>query len=79
MDRTEYLKMCQKVSVYKKIGGVITNLPDELKVRYKEITYYPVEYILSFKNDNPMHTAVLHDLKANSIIHAELEKVENYV
>ena len=78
MDRTEYLKMCQKVSVYKKISGVITDLPDELKVRYKEIVYYPLEYILSFDKEQPRHTAVLHDLNSNSIVHAELEKVENY-
>lgn len=78
MDRTEYLKLCRNVSVFQKIGGMIKNIPDELKVRYKNICYYPVEYILSFNKEQPVHTAVLHDLKANSIIHAELEKVENY-
>ena len=79
MQRTEYLELCQKVSVLKNgICGIKENVPDELKVIYNGISYYPVSYELSFDNGKPTHTAVLHDLKANSITNADLGKVEKY-
>lgn len=69
--------MCQKVSVLKNgICGIKENVPDELTVVYDGIKYYPVAYELSFDDKgNVRHTAILHDLKANSITHANLEKV----
>ena len=80
MQRTEYLELCQKVSVLKNgIFGIKENVPDELKVIYNEIAYYPVAYELSFDDKgNVKHTAILHDLKANSITNADLGKVEKY-
>ena len=46
-------------------------------VVYNEINYYPVAYELSFDDKgNARHTAILHDLKANSIINADLRKVK---
>ena len=79
MNRDEYLKMCQKVSVLKNgICGIKENVPDELKVIYNGITYYPVSYELSFDNGKPTHTAILHDLKANSIMNADLKGVTKY-
>ena len=79
MQRTEYLKLCQKVSVLKNgICGIKENMPDELKVIYNGIAYYPVSYELSFDNGQPTHIAILHDLNANSINNASLEKVEKY-
>ena len=79
MNRTTYLELCQKVSVLKNgICGIKENVPDELKVIHNGIAYYPVSYELSFDNGKPTHTAILHDLKANSIMNADLEKVIKY-
>ena len=80
MQRDIYLKLCQKVSVLKNgICGIKENVPDELKVISNGIAYYPVAYELSFDDKgNVRHTAILHDLKANSIMNANLEKVIKY-
>ena len=78
MHRTAYLELCQKVSVLKNgICGIKENVPDELMVVYNGIEYYPTSYELSFDDKgNVRHTAILHDLKANSIINADLRKVK---
>ena len=80
MQRTEYLELCQKVSVLKNgICGIKENVPDELTVVYNGIKYYPVAYELSFDDKgNIRHTAILHDLYANSITSADLGKAEKY-
>ena len=79
MDRTEFLKMCQKVSMLKSgILGIKENVPDELKVVHNSIIYYPVAYELSFNNGQPTHTAILHDLQVNSITKCDLERVAKY-
>ena len=79
MQRDIFLQLCQKVSVLKNgISGIKENVPDELKVIYNGIAYYPVSYELSFDNGKPTHTAILHDLKANSITSADLERVTKY-
>ena len=79
MDRKLYLELSQKVSVLKNgICGIKENVPDELKVIYNGIAYYPVSYELSFDDGKPTHTAILHDLKANSIMNVDLEKVIKY-
>lgn len=79
MDRKLYLELSQKVSALKNgICGIKENVPDELKVIYNGIAYYPVSYELSFDNGKPTHTAILHDLKANSITSADLERVTKY-
>lgn len=79
MDRNIYLQMCQRVSILKNgICGIKENLPDELKVVYNGIVYYPVAYELSFDNRQPVHSAKLHDLNTNSITYADLERVSQY-
>ena len=80
MDRTVFLQMCQKVSVLKNgICGIKENVPDELSVVYNGIKYYPVAYELSFDDKgNVRHTAILHDLNANSIMNVNLERVTKY-
>ena len=79
IERNEFLQMCQKVSVLKNgIGGIKENVLNELKVIHNGIAYYPVSYELSFDNGKPTHTAILHDLKANSIMNVDLEKVTKY-
>lgn len=80
MQRTEYLKLCQKVSVLKNgICGIKENVPNELIVVYNGDEYYPVAYELSFDDKgNVKHTAILHDLKTNSITNADLGRVTQY-
>lgn len=79
MQRDIFLQMCQKVSVLKNgVCGIKENVPDELKVICDGITYYPISYELSFNNGQPTHTAILHDLYANSIIGVDLEGVTKY-
>lgn len=76
MQRTEYLELCQKISVLPdRICGIKDKVPVELLVVYKGITYYPEKYTLSFDKGQPIHTAILHDLYANAITEANLERV----
>ena len=59
------------------ICGIKENVPDELKVIYNGIAYYPVSYELSFDDKgNSIHTAILKDLKANSLLYCELENIK---
>lgn len=78
MQRDIFLQLCQKVSVLKNgISGIKENVPDELKVIYNGIAYYPVSYELSFDDKgNVIHTAILKDLKANSLLYCRLEDVK---
>ena len=77
MDRTEFLKLCQKVSTYPKgTQGIIKDLPPETLVEYANIRFYPLGYKLTFQNGKPLHTAILHDLKANSTLECQLERVD---
>lgn len=77
MDRAEFLEMCRKVAVLPKGVGNVKNTPPELWVKFNGMTFYPVGYELTFTQDGkPHHTAILHDLKANSILNCDLLKVE---
>ena len=80
MQRTGYLELCQKVSVLKNgVCGIKENVPNELMVVYNGITYYPVSYELSFDDKgNVIHKAILHDLYANAVKYADLERVTKY-
>lgn len=79
IDRREYLEMCQRVSVLPSgVFGIKQSVPDDLKVIHNGIEYYPISYKLSFDNGRPTHTAILHDLKSNSIMNANLETVTKY-
>ena len=79
IDRREYLEMCQRVSALPSgVFGIKQNVPDDLKVVHNGIEYYPIAYKLSFDKGRPTHTAILHDLKANSIMNANLETVTKY-
>lgn len=79
MDRKLYLEMCQKVSVLPSgVLGIKQNVPDDLKVVHNGIAYYPISYKLSFDNGRPTHTAIIHDMRANSIMNADLEAITKY-
>lgn len=81
MKRAEFLNMCQRVAVLPSgVFGIKLNVPQELLVEFKELNYYPCAYKLSFdKNGNVVHTAILHDLMANSVVQCDLHKVKKGV
>lgn len=78
MERNEFLKMCQRVSIkMKQSGGWLGTAwdTDDL-VRWDGALYVPISYILGFDGDKPTHTAVIRDIKAGCcVIHALLSDV----
>ena len=76
----QFLEMCQKISMLPDgILGIKQNVPDELKVVHNGIVYYPISYQMSFNKGKPLHKAILHSLKSNSIICCRLEDIKKYV
>lgn len=75
MDRTEYLKLCQQVSMF---TATHRQIPSEMLVKHATIVYYPQGYEMTFDKGKPCHKAILHDLRANAITYADLERVERY-
>ena len=76
MDRSKFLEMCRMVAVLPDGIGGVKNVPPELHLKYKGVTFYPIGYKLTFTKDGkPSHTAILHDIKANSILECDLLKV----
>lgn len=66
MERKEFLLICQKNA----ISG------DEL-VTYDGVKYRPISYAIRFdKLGKAKHTAVLHSVRADSILNVSLEDVE---
>ena len=66
MERKQYLELCQKYAV----GG-------DIMVKYKDTEYYPYRYELGFDDTGKsVHTAILKDLKANSLLYCRLEDVK---
>jgi hypothetical protein len=53
-----------------------TAIPPELTVLYEGIQFYPVGYEMTFKQGISQHTAILHDMKAHSIVKVDLNKVK---
>ena len=73
MDRKKYLEMCCECSKLPKGAlGIPTHVPDHLIIKVDNISLYPLQYILSYSNGQAKHTAVLHDLNANSVIQTDL-------
>lgn len=78
MERKRFIELCIKcASLPKGAAGVKKGVPDELTVTFGGNKYYPTGYQLKFDDKgNAIHTAMLHDMKANCIIYAELNKVK---
>lgn len=77
MDRTEYLHLCQKASIYKdRAGRVKRSILPSLLVGYKSLAYFPNGYKMAFCEGTALHTAILLDLNANSEIMCALSEVE---
>lgn len=79
MERKQFLTLCKEVSLLSPgIAGTIKKVPPELLVTYDGIAYYPIYYEMHFKRGEYYDIAVLHDLKCNSLLHCELERVIIY-
>lgn len=79
MERKEFLQMCLEASKLPEwMLHMRRDVPEDLLVEYDEIIYYPVTFFYHFKNGVPEDGAVLHSLKANGIITADLSKVKKY-
>ncbi len=66
MERKRYLELCQKYAV-----------GEDIRVKYKDQEYYPYRYELGFDNNGKsIHTAILKDIKANSLLYCRLEDVK---
>ena len=78
MDRTEFFKLAQKATVYTKhFRDLSKPLLTDCIVINGDIKYYPQAIEVGYdKNGNVQNTAILHDLKANSITHADLSRVD---
>ena len=69
IERNEYLKMCQEVSVLPEgARGVKKDVPLRLKVDFHGDLYYPFGYIMTFdkKDGKPIHSAILISDTANT-------------
>ena len=80
IERKAYLEMCQKVAILPNgVQNLKQNVPDELKVVYEDIAYYPVSLDISFdKGGKAINTAILRSLTANSIIERNLKDISVY-
>ena len=80
IERKKYLEMCQRVAILPSgVQNLKQNVPDNLKVVYDGIAYYPVSLDISFDKDcNVINTAILHSLTANSVIERNLKDVSVY-
>ena len=78
VDRAQYLQMCRQCAIIKDRDsyGLIDGVPDDLRVIYNGIEYYPLSYTLSFEQDGTTrHSATVHDLRANSTITVRLDEL----
>lgn len=74
MDRTEYLNRMNRASYA--IAHGISIAPKDT-VEYQGVRYFPYEYTMACDgNGGYDHYAVLHDLKASSVIRVKLEQVK---
>ena len=80
MDRTEFFKVAQKVAVYtNRCRNLSKPLLKDCIVVYNGIKYYPQYVQVGYDEcGRVVNTAILHDLKANSITDADLERVTKY-
>lgn len=79
MDRTEFFKMAQKVAVYtNRCRNLSKPLLEDCIVEYKGIKYYPQYVQVGYDEfGKVINIAILHDLRANSIMNADLRNVKN--
>lgn len=71
MDRVEYLKMCQQVSMYND-----HSVPKNLVVTFQGGDYIPRMYEMWFNKGKTMNTGIIEDVKSGSFVHADLKNIE---
>lgn len=77
MERNEFLRLCQKVSVLP--DGIMhtkRSVPAELLVEHNNHQYYPEYLEIKFDNGQVRNIAVLHELQANCRVCVPLECVK---
>ena len=79
MTRKEYFKLCMIVSQIPEGINNYRMVPAEYLVVYNGITYWPQGFEIRFTKEGPYDVAILHDLRANSVTRAELQKVRLFV
>ena len=80
MDRTEFFKMAQKVAVDTNRCRYLSKpLLEDCIVEYNGTKYYPQFVQVGYDEfGKVINIAILHDLYANSITEAALERVTKY-
>ena len=80
MDRTEFFRIAQKVAVYtNRCRNLSKPLLEDCIVVCDGVKYYPQYVQVGYDEyGKVINTAILHDLKANSITNANLERVIKY-
>ena len=80
MDRTEFFKMAQKVAVYtNRCRNLSKPLLEDCIVVLDGIKYYPQYVQVGYDEyGKVINIAILHDLKVNSVIECNLERVDKY-
>lgn len=78
MDRRQYLLMCRECAILeKKERGTLLDCPDELKVVWRGMEFYPLSLTIEFdKKGNAVNYCRMHDLMADSTAGAELWEIE---
>ena len=77
MERNDFLKLCQKVSVLP--DGIMHTkraVPNDLLVEYENHQYYPEKLIIGFDNGKTVNIALVHELEANCRHEIPLEDVK---
>ena len=77
MERKKYLEMMRGAAMLPRgFFGIPQDVPDELRVVWRGVEYYPQAYTLEYQQDGSLlHTCRLHDLKANAVVGAPLHEV----
>lgn len=71
IDRSVFLQMCQRC-----VFELSRQNKSDVFVLHGGVLYHPISYSLGFDpNGNPLHKAVLKDLKANSFVECPLSDV----
>jgi hypothetical protein len=71
MDLKEYGRRCRLCSAISE-----EFCPEHLKVKHDGITYMPVGYEVVFIKGKSRISAKLKDINANSVVYADIEKVQ---
>ncbi len=78
MTGTEYLEKCQIVSEVRKdmFKMPMSDLiPDSCILEIDKIKYYPVGYMITYKEGNPKYTALLRERITHHERYVNLEKI----